>query len=101
MPSPCVRVLVVDDFEPIRNFVCLKLQNNPQLQVVWQASDGLEAVQKAEELQPELILLDLSLPRLNGIQAALRIRMLSPLSKIIFVTQESSVEVMEEALRMS
>jgi CheY-like chemotaxis protein len=100
LATPNVRVLVVDDFKPIRGLICSKLRNNPQLQVVWQASDGLEAVQKAEELQPELILLDLSLPRLNGIQAALRIRKFSRLSKIIFVTQETSVEVMEEALRI-
>src|SRR3954452_14053340 len=100
MPSTCVRVLVVDDFEPIRKLVCLKLQDDPQLQVVWQASDGLEAVQKAEELQPELILLDISLPKLNGLEAARRIRKVSPSSKIVIVSQESSTGVIEEALRI-
>jgi CheY-like chemotaxis protein len=100
MPSTCVRVLVVDDFEPIRKLVCLKLQDDPQLQVVWQASDGLEAVQRAEELQPELILLDISLPKLNGLEVARRIRRLSPSSKIVFVSQESSTHVIEEALRI-
>ena len=95
-----MRVLVVDDFEPIRDLVCSKLQTEPQLQVVCQVSNGLEAVQKAEELQPDLILLDLSLPGLNGTEAARRIRSLSPLSKIVFVTQETSLEVMEDALRI-
>src|SRR3954471_2462571 len=100
LAAPCVRILVVDDFEPIRSFVCSKLQNEPQLRVVCQVSNGLEAVQKAQELQPELILLDLSLPRLNGMEVARRIRNLSPLSRIIIVTQETSVEIMAEALRI-
>ena len=62
-------------------------------------SDGLEAVQRAEELQPDLILLDIGLPGLNGIEAARRIRKLSPQSKILFVSQESSADVIEEALK--
>jgi DNA-binding NarL/FixJ family response regulator len=95
-----IRVLVVEDFEPIRNSVCLKLQTDPKLQVVGEVSDGLEAVQKAEELQPELILLDIGLPTLNGLQAARLIRKVSPSSKIVFVSQESSTEVIEEALRI-
>jgi len=69
------------------------------LQVICQVSDGLEAVQKADELKPDLIFLDLALPTLNGIEAARRIANLSPESKIIFVSQESSAEVIEEALR--
>ncbi len=63
-------------------------------------SDGLEAVRKACELRPDLILLDIGLPRLNGIEAARQIRTLVPESKIIFLTQESSAEVVEEALRL-
>jgi CheY-like chemotaxis protein len=68
------------------------------LQIVGEVSDGLEAVQKAEELQPDLILLDLGLPSLNGIEAARRIRNLSPKSKILFVSQESAADVVREAL---
>lgn len=95
-----VRVLVVDDFEPVRKFVCSKIDADPRLQVICQVSDGLEAVRKAEEFQPELILLDLSLPTLSGMEAARRIRTLSPLSKILFVTQESSMALVEESLRI-
>ena len=94
---PLVRVLLVEDFEPFRRFIRPTLQE-AELQVVGEVSDGLEAVQKAEELQPDLILLDIGLPTLNGIEAARRIRKLSPESKIIFVTQESSADVIEEAL---
>ena len=61
-------------------------------------TDGLQAVQRADELQPDLILLDIGLPSLNGIEVARRIRKLSPESKILFVSQESSADVVQEAL---
>ena len=68
--------------------------------VIGEASDGLEAVEKAEELQPDLILLDLGLPKLNGMEAARRIRHLAPNSKILVVSQDASVEVVLGALRL-
>ncbi len=87
-----VRVLVVDDFDLWRGFVVSRLRERPDLQVVGIASDGLQAVQKAEELQPDLILLDMMLPKLNGIEAAQHIRIVAPLSKIIFVSSESDID---------
>ena len=93
-----IRVLVVDDNEPFRRFVLATLNMRPELQVISEASDGLEAVQKAAELQPDLIVLDLGLPSLNGIEAARRIRKLSPRSAILFLSQESSAEIVQEAL---
>jgi DNA-binding NarL/FixJ family response regulator len=95
-----VRVLVVEDFEPFRRFVCSMMEDGSQLQVICEVSDGLEAVQKAQELQPDLILLDIGLPGLNGIEAARQIRKLVPQSKILFVSQESSADVIEEALSL-
>lgn len=95
---PSARVLVVDDYEPFRRFVCSTLGARPDLQIVGEAADGLEAVRKSEELQPDLIVLDLGLPTLNGIEAARRIRELSPKSKILFVSQESSADIVHEAL---
>jgi DNA-binding NarL/FixJ family response regulator len=71
-----------------------------QLQVICEVSDGLEAVQKAQELQPDLILLDIGLPGLNGIEVARKIRKLVPQSKILFVSQESSADVIKEALSL-
>ena len=100
METSSVRVLVVDDYEPFRRFICSTLRRRPELQIVGEASDGLEAVQKAEELQPDLIVLDIGLPSLNGFEAAQRIRKLSPESKIIFVSQESSADVVQEAFRL-
>jgi CheY-like chemotaxis protein len=96
--SSSSRVLVVDDHEPFRRFICSTLREKPELQIVGEVSDGLQAVQKAEELQPDLIVLDIGLPTLNGIEAARRIRKLSPESKILFMSQESSDDVVREAL---
>jgi DNA-binding NarL/FixJ family response regulator len=94
-----IRLLVVDDYEPFRRFVCSTLRKRP-FQIVGEASDGVAAVRQAEELKPDLILLDIGLPRLNGLQAAQEIQKLSPDSKIIFVSQESSPEVVQEALSL-
>jgi DNA-binding NarL/FixJ family response regulator len=94
------RVLVVEDSDSFRKFVCSTLGKKPELQIVGEVSDGLDGVQKGEELQPDLILLDIGLPTLNGIEAARRIRKVSPTSKIIFVTQESSADMVEEALKI-
>ena len=97
---PPIRVLVVEDFVSFRRFICSTLEKKRELQVICEVSDGLEAVQKAEELKPDLILLDIGLPTLNGIEAAREIRKLAPESKIIFVSQESSAEVVQEALSL-
>jgi DNA-binding NarL/FixJ family response regulator len=95
-----VRVLVVEDFAPFREFICSTLVKRPGLQIICEVSSGLEAVQKAEELKPDLILLDIGLPGLNGLEAARQIRRLSAESKIIFLTQEVSAEVVQEALSL-
>ena len=98
--TSAVRILLVEDFEPFRRLVCSTLRNKTGLQVVGEVFDGLEAVQKAAELQPDLVLLDIGLPTLNGIEAARRIRNLAPKSKIIFVSQESSSAIVQEAFAL-
>lgn len=95
-----VRVLVVDDFEPFRRIVSSMVRERADLQLVGEAADGLEAVQQTQKLLPDLILLDIALPRMNGIEAARRIRRLAPESKIIFLSQDSSAELAQEALRL-
>jgi DNA-binding NarL/FixJ family response regulator len=92
------RVLVVDDSEPFRNFICSTIGERPELQVVGEVADGLEAVRSAEKLRPDLIVLDIGLPSLNGIEVARRIRKLLEQSKVLFVSQESSVDVVQAAL---
>lgn len=93
------RTLVVDDVEDFRLFLCSTLQESMDCEVVGIACDGQQAVMQAEQLQPDLILLDLGLPILNGIEAARQIRKLSPTSKILFFTQNCSREIAEGALQ--
>lgn len=93
-----LRILLVDDFEPLRSHVASMLRKRPGFQVFWEVGDGLEAVRKAEELKPDLILLDLNLPTISGIEAARQIRHVSPNSKILFLTAEQSFDIAEEAL---
>jgi len=88
----------VDDFEPWRRFVSTTLQSHPELEIIGEAADGLMAVQKAEELQPDLILLDIGLPALNGIESARRIQHLSPKSKILFISEHRSLDMAKAAL---
>ena len=96
---PALRTLVVDDYEEIRNLLSSMLQNNTECVIVGEAADGLQAIEQAKELQPDLILLDLSLPKLNGMEAGRRIRKLCPNSKIVFLSQDDSPEIVQEALR--
>jgi len=98
LATSSIRVLLVDDFEPFRRFVYSTLQGHPDLQLIGEVSDGLEAVQRAEELQPDLILLDIGLPNLSGIEAAPRIRRVAPQSKILFISEHSSPDMVRGAL---
>ncbi len=98
MTNSSVRVLVADDFAPFRRFVASIAQEHGALQIVCEVSDGLEAVRKAKALQPDLILLDIGIPSLNGIEAARRIGKVSPISKILFLSQETSLDVVQAAL---
>jgi DNA-binding NarL/FixJ family response regulator len=98
MAESRIRVLVVDDYAPWRTFAASVLQKNPELQLLAEATDGWEAVQIGQHLQPDLILLDIGLPKLNGLEAARRIRELSPQSKILFVSENRSRDIAQAAL---
>src|SRR5215467_11987914 len=91
-------VLLVDDNEPFRRWLLLMLQEISGLCISGQAADGLEAVQKAESLRPDIVLLDIGLPKLNGLNTSEMIRKCSPESKIVFLTQETDPDVVKAAL---
>jgi DNA-binding NarL/FixJ family response regulator len=93
-----IRILIADDFQDWRRQVLSLFQARPEWQVIAEAADGPEAIQKAEELKPDLIVLDVGLPNLSGIEAARLIRQRSPNSKIIFLSQNSDLDVVRAAL---
>jgi len=92
------RVLVVDDFEPWRRHVASTLAESSRWQIVGEAADGPDAIEKAANLRPDLILLDVGLPTVNGIEAARRILAHDSNLKILFVSEHQSWEVAEAAL---
>jgi DNA-binding NarL/FixJ family response regulator len=100
MGMPLLRVLLVDDFEPWRRFLRTAVEALPLIRIVGEASDGLGAIQAAKDLKPDLVLLDIGLPQLNGLEVAREILKLLPECRIFFVTQESSAEIMQEALKL-
>lgn len=95
-----VRILIVDDSERWRRSVHSLLAQVDGLEVVSEASDGLEAVQKCEQLQPDLVLLDIHLPKMSGFEVARQLSELSPSTKILFLSSYQSSDVMKEALKV-
>jgi len=97
-PQPC-KILVVEDFDELRRFVSALLQPRAEFQVEL-AADGLEAIQKVQEVKPDLILLDIGLPKLNGMEVSRRVGELAPAAKILFFSAESDAELVRAALRL-
>ena len=90
-------ILIVDDYAAFRSFLRLTLQEKGFRSIV-EAADGLEAVAKAEELQPDLVLLDIAMPKISGIEAAAQIRLLAPQSRVLFVSQNTDSSIAQFAL---
>jgi DNA-binding NarL/FixJ family response regulator len=90
------RILIVDDFEPWRRHMRSVLEKTPHWHVVGEASDGFAALQKAEALQPDVMLLDISALGLNGIEVSRRIRDLCPNCRILAVSEHRALEIVEK-----
>jgi len=94
------RILVVDDFEAWRRLLCSMIRSSPDLHLVGEASDGEEAIELAERLKPDLVLLDIGLPKLSGIAAGRLIRKCAPRCKILFLTLECDADLAMHAREM-
>ena len=93
-----VRILLVDDNECWRKFASSMLRQEALFEIVGEVADGLGAVTMAQQLKPTVVLMDIGLPGLNGVEAGRRIRELVPNAKVIFVSAESDPDVVEAAL---
>ena len=99
LEKPILRVLIMEGHQSLRKYVATKLGGKLQLRIVAEVAGGVDAVRKAEELRPDLIVIDVGLPRLDGIEATRPIQKVHPNSKVLFVTENCSPDVAEEALR--
>jgi DNA-binding NarL/FixJ family response regulator len=93
-----VRILIVDDSQEWRQAICLILKRHLTSATISESADGLDAVRRSKEWQPDLILLDIRLPNLNGLQAARLIRRLAPDSRILFLSSYDRQELLHEAV---
>lgn len=94
-----IRVLVADDSATALSCICKYLEFEGKFEIMGTASDGLQLVQKAGRLRPDLVLTDLSMPRLNGLEAAAELRRLFPELRILVITQLSGLSLKDECLR--
>ena len=94
-----VRVLLVDDHAVLRDGLRLFLSTQPDIEVVGEAADGAEALVKVEALRPDVVLMDVAMPRLNGIEATLRIRRQCPTCRVLVLTQHSRKEYVQRLLQ--
>jgi DNA-binding NarL/FixJ family response regulator len=92
------RILVVDDYKPWRHKICSLLEAKPEFRIVAECWNGVDAVERAGELKPNLITMDIGIPRLNGLEAAVRVAEVSPSSKVLFISEIAEPEVVSAAI---
>jgi len=93
-----LKILVVDDHEEFRKYVCALLESQPRFAVVGEGANGVEAIDRARELQPDVVVLDINMPVLGGIEAAEQILLLAPKTQIIFLSQDGSEMMIQAAM---
>lgn len=95
-----MRVLIVDDHEAVRKGVCAILSSRLDIEVCGEAGDGKEAIEKAKEVRPDLIILDVTMPVLSGFDAAREIRKILPEVRILMLSMHESKQLLEEAKKL-
>lgn len=100
MVSPLATILIADDNAEWRARVRELLRQRPEWQIIDEASDGVEALERTRDLCPELVLLDIGMPRMNGLQAAVEIRQAVPTTRILFLTQDNDPDLKTAALNV-
>jgi DNA-binding NarL/FixJ family response regulator len=93
-----MRILIADDSDIVRRGIVSLLSAETNWKVCGEARNGLEALQKAQELQPDLILLDVSLPDINGLEVARRLRLEVPKMKILVISQHDPVQLLPRVM---
>jgi CheY-like chemotaxis protein len=93
-----MRILVVDDNSQVRAAILSILMTDPRLEVISEATNGTEAIQLAQTLQPDLILLDIGLPDLNGLEVAQHLANIAPRSAVLFLSQHTSTEIVNSTV---
>jgi DNA-binding NarL/FixJ family response regulator len=99
-PGGVVRILIADDQEAVRKRICATLLTRTDFEVCGQASNGREAVEKAKQLNPDLVVLDITMPELNGFEAAREIRIFAPQTPIVVLSVHKSRQLIEEAKKV-
>ena len=94
-----IRVLLADDFEVVRRGVRAILEQQPDIEIVGEVCDGRKAVEKTSELAPDVVVIDISMPELNGIDATRKIRNSSPATEVVVLTRHDSEAMTRDVLK--
>ena len=92
------RILVADDHEVVRRGLCALLQSRPEWEICGEAADGREAVEKSQSLKPEVVIIDIGMPTLNGLEATRQILKANPHMKVLVLTLHDSDQMIREVL---
>jgi DNA-binding NarL/FixJ family response regulator len=98
--SEAAHILVVDDHPVARKTICALLRAQPDFDVICDATNGTEAVIQAMDLKPDVVVLDIGMPGMNGLDAARLIKKAAPSAEILFLSQHAELETIRQAFRV-